>query len=120
MKNVFKLLIGSAGAAILLGMAAGAQAQAYPDVSWSINVGSHGPSYGPPVVYAPAPVAYPAPVIMRPRPVYVAAPGPYYPPVAYYGRPGWEGHRHYRHERWDHGRGRGNGHGRDERGHGHR
>ena len=122
MKKLFKILIGSAGTALLLGFSSGAQAQAYPEVSWSINIGSHGPVYAPPaVVHAPQ-VIYPAPVIVQPRPVYVKPAHVHYQaPVVYQGRPHWAGHRgngHWKHR--DH-RGKGHGHhgrsGRDGRGH---
>lgn len=132
MKNVFKLAAGVASTAVLLGLSAGAQAQAYPDVSWNINVGSGGPVYAPapvyrqpPVVVAPAPVYYPPPavvvqprpVVMAPRPVVVAPAPVYYSPG--YGYPGWRyGHRHEEWRRWGYGPGRGydrdhdHGHGR--------
>ncbi len=112
MKNALKLIIGSAGAAVLFGLAPLAQAQGYghPDVSWSINVGTHGPVYAPPaVVYAPPP--------MRPHRVYVApAPVHYYAPVRYYGRPAWAGH--HGHHGWDRHRDH-RGHGRDRHDRGH-
>ncbi len=121
MKTVFKLAAGVVSAAVLLGLSAGAQAQAYPDVSWNINIGTPGAVYAPapvyrqaPVVVAPAPVVYPAPVVMAPRPVYVAprpvvvAPAPVY--YGAYGGPGWR-YRHEQWRHWDHDR----GHGRDWR-----
>lgn len=111
MKNALKLILGSAGAAVLLGLAPLAQAQGYPDVSWSINVGSHGPVYAPPaVIYAPPPM------VVRPHRVYVTpAPVRYYAPASYYGRPAWAGHRGHRHWERDH---RGHGRDRHDRGHG--
>lgn len=133
MKNVFKLAAGVVSTAVLLGLSAGAQAQAYPDVSWNINVGSGGPVYAPapvyrqpPVVVAPAPVYYPPaavvvqprPVVMAPRPV-VVAPAPVYYSPGYGYAPGWRhGHRHEEWRRWN-GRGYGPGPGRGYD-HGHR
>jgi hypothetical protein len=112
--------MAAASVALVSGLLSTA-AQANPDVSWSVTIGSPRPAprvvYAPPpVVYAPAPVVYapapvyappvvvhpqpvvyhPAPVVVHPRPVYQAYP-------VYYGHPhpGYRGHGHG-HGHWKH------------------
>lgn len=108
LKLALKLLIGTAVAGLVM-TASVARAQAYPDVTWSINVGNavSGGIYGYPAV------AYPAPVVVHPRPVYVASPAPiYYAPPRYYehnhhsyakhGQGYGHGKKHHRHWKHDH------------------
>jgi hypothetical protein len=71
----------------------------------AVGVSNMAPVYYPPVTYV-----QPAPVYVEPAPVYMEAQPVYYgygAPV-YYGGGYAYGHRHWAHERWEHGHG---GHG---------